>query len=356
MLGKDANYVPGWDCHGLPIEWKIEEEYRAKGQDKDAVPIAEFRKVFRDILLRSSRGFFPQKSARSAAEVAIPCQPLCLSRFCRLLLLVRFVASVLRSLRENCWEDPAGQGERDIYSHVDTGGKLSCKTPCDAHNILGRQLHAGGEWFGTWRLWDGIRATDYLASRPEVDATKLAVTGQSGGGTLSAYLWAMDSRLRAVASSCWATSYLNDAENAMPADEEQYPPGWLAAGLDKIDFFNVRAGEPTLLLGQEQDFFDDRGLKSGYAELRRLHGLVGGDPATCVLSMDVKMHEYSDAAQLAMLTFFNRVFGKPAPAPLRPVPEQNLQVTPQGDVWKAGSRPIPELDRKSTRLNSSHRT
>jgi isoleucyl-tRNA synthetase len=48
MLGKDANYVPGWDCHGLPIEWKIEEDYRANGRDKDAVPIAEFRKVCRD--------------------------------------------------------------------------------------------------------------------------------------------------------------------------------------------------------------------------------------------------------------------------------------------------------------------
>ena len=48
MLGKDANYVPGWDCHGLPIEWKIEEEYRAKGQDKDSVPILEFRKQCRD--------------------------------------------------------------------------------------------------------------------------------------------------------------------------------------------------------------------------------------------------------------------------------------------------------------------
>ena len=39
MLGYDSNYVPGWDCHGLPIEWKIEEEYRAKGKNKDAVPI-----------------------------------------------------------------------------------------------------------------------------------------------------------------------------------------------------------------------------------------------------------------------------------------------------------------------------
>jgi isoleucyl-tRNA synthetase len=43
MLGFDAPYVPGWDCHGLPIEWKIEEQYRAKGKDKDEVPILQFR-------------------------------------------------------------------------------------------------------------------------------------------------------------------------------------------------------------------------------------------------------------------------------------------------------------------------
>jgi isoleucyl-tRNA synthetase len=48
MLGKDAYYVPGWDCHGLPIEWKIEEQYRAKGNDKDAVPVVEFRQECRE--------------------------------------------------------------------------------------------------------------------------------------------------------------------------------------------------------------------------------------------------------------------------------------------------------------------
>ncbi|KAA5603112.1 isoleucine--tRNA ligase [Blastochloris sulfoviridis] len=47
MLGFDSNYVPGWDCHGLPIEWKIEEQYRAKGKNKDAVPVVEFRKECR---------------------------------------------------------------------------------------------------------------------------------------------------------------------------------------------------------------------------------------------------------------------------------------------------------------------
>ncbi len=47
MLGHDAPYVPGWDCHGLPIEWKIEEQYRARGQDKDAVDVVSFRQECR---------------------------------------------------------------------------------------------------------------------------------------------------------------------------------------------------------------------------------------------------------------------------------------------------------------------
>ena len=48
LMGKDAPYVPGWDCHGLPIEWKIEEAYRAKKRSKDEVPAAEFRAECRD--------------------------------------------------------------------------------------------------------------------------------------------------------------------------------------------------------------------------------------------------------------------------------------------------------------------
>ena len=48
MMGKDSVYVPGWDCHGLPIEWKIEEKYRAEGKDKDEVPIVDFRRECRE--------------------------------------------------------------------------------------------------------------------------------------------------------------------------------------------------------------------------------------------------------------------------------------------------------------------
>ena len=52
MMGFDARYVPGWDCHGLPIEWKIEEQYRARGRDKDQVPVVEFRRECREFAAR----------------------------------------------------------------------------------------------------------------------------------------------------------------------------------------------------------------------------------------------------------------------------------------------------------------
>ena len=56
MRGYDSNYVPGWDCHGLPIEWKIEENYRAKGKNKDEVPVNEFRQECRDFAAELDQG------------------------------------------------------------------------------------------------------------------------------------------------------------------------------------------------------------------------------------------------------------------------------------------------------------
>ncbi len=47
MMGRDARYIPGWDCHGLPIEWKIEEQYRKKKRNRDEVPASEFRAACR---------------------------------------------------------------------------------------------------------------------------------------------------------------------------------------------------------------------------------------------------------------------------------------------------------------------
>ena len=72
MSGFDADYVPGWDCHGLPIEWKVEEEYRNPkgkyqgGRGKDAVPVLEFRaecRAYARALARRAAGGVPAASA-----------------------------------------------------------------------------------------------------------------------------------------------------------------------------------------------------------------------------------------------------------------------------------------------------
>ncbi len=73
MAGKDADYVPGWDCHGLPIEWKIEEEYRKAGKDKDAVPVAEFRAVPR--LCRRTGSTCSARSSSASASKATGTSP-----------------------------------------------------------------------------------------------------------------------------------------------------------------------------------------------------------------------------------------------------------------------------------------
>ena len=70
MRGYDSNYVPGWDCHGLPIEWKIEEKYRAAGKNKDEVPVNEFRKECRDLPPPGSRCRATNSSVSASSAIS----------------------------------------------------------------------------------------------------------------------------------------------------------------------------------------------------------------------------------------------------------------------------------------------
>ena len=66
---------------------------------------------------------------------------------------------------------------------------------CHEHNQFGNRMALYGDFFGTWRIWDGIRGLDYLLSRPEADASRVGITGTSGGGTLTSYISALDDRI-----------------------------------------------------------------------------------------------------------------------------------------------------------------
>ncbi len=136
--------------------------------------------------------------------------------------------------------DPISQGERIQFRAADLrrasrcprGGctrrrRRSLPGLCDGHNLMGNQLALLGDFFGSWRVWDAIRAVDYLVSRPDVDPGRIGVTGNSGGGTLSAYLTALEPRLSMAAPGCFICSYGANLENENPTDAEQNPPGIL---------------------------------------------------------------------------------------------------------------------------------
>jgi len=93
--------------------------------------------------------------------------------------------------------DPMGQGERKEFFTPD-GKPIG---PVPQHHQLGRPLFLAGQTLAGMRVWDGLRAVDYLASRPEVDAERLGVVGNSGGGQESLLMAAVDERLKVCAAA-----------------------------------------------------------------------------------------------------------------------------------------------------------
>ncbi|MEW6356201.1 MAG: acetylxylan esterase [Planctomycetota bacterium] len=239
--------------------------------------------------------------------------------------------------------DPLSQGERLQYPVEE--GAAHPKGCCQEHNMMGNQMGLLGEFFGKWRVWDGIRALDYLLSRPEADPRRVGVTGNSGGGTLTTYLNAFDDRFTMAAPGCFVTTYLCNAENELPADAEQIPPNIIKLGLDMADFFIAQIPRPVLLLGQNNDYFDRRGLTKTYEDLKRLYKIMGAGE-NIQLSIGPTDHGYSEHNREAMYAFFNRHAGVRAEkkeCAIVAEPDEQLQATPEGQVHKMGVKRVFDL-------------
>ncbi|NLZ62236.1 MAG: hypothetical protein GX902_00370 [Lentisphaerae bacterium] len=239
--------------------------------------------------------------------------------------------------------DPIQQGERYQYTGLTPQGGYPMPGLCAAHNFMGRQLELLGDSFAAWRVWDGRTALSVLLARPEVDERYVGVTGNSGGGTLSEWLWSCDYRLTMAAPSCHLTTCLGDLENELPRDAEQYPPQMLAAGLELIDLMIVRAPQPAIMLGQKYDFFERRGFYEAAAELQRFYEILGAGKNVSVF-MGPTTHGYSEHNQEAMVDFFCRHSGRSATkVSVQPVPEKELFSCPDGNVISSGSCSINKL-------------
>ncbi|MCM8759250.1 MAG: hypothetical protein NC906_05705 [Candidatus Omnitrophica bacterium] len=240
--------------------------------------------------------------------------------------------------------DPFNQGERDQYIALPKNSLLrqSC---CAAHNMMGKQMQLIDEFFGAWRLWDGIRALDYLLTRKEVNSSFIGITGNSGGGTMTTWLWPNENRITAAAPSCFISPFRYNIENEMPQDIEQCPPGILANHVEIADFFIARAPDPVILLGQNYDYFDIRGFKEICDEVKRFYEIFGKEENFDYFIGNYPHHYHSDA-QIAMVKFFCKIAGRKL---VNPEPEiriekpETLFATEKGNVIAAGSKPVYKI-------------
>src|SRR5205085_1984216 len=133
--------------------------------------------------------------------------------------------------------DPIGQGEREQTYDP------QLKAPAAGWSV-NEHIHAGaqasliGEGIGRYFIWDAKRSIDYLASRAEVDPARLGAAGCSGGGALTTFIGALDSRLKAVIPACFPVSYRLMFSGSNPHSEMTLPQH-LSIGLDTADFVEL---------------------------------------------------------------------------------------------------------------------
>jgi dienelactone hydrolase/pimeloyl-ACP methyl ester carboxylesterase len=229
--------------------------------------------------------------------------------------------------------DPIGQGER--MQLLDAAGKPAIKGSTGEHTQVGIGALLVGRSTASYRIWDGIRSLDYLASRPEIDPARLASTGCSGGGTLTSYLMALDERIVAAAPSCYVTSLERLFATIGPQDAEQNIPGQVAFGMEHADYLTMRAPRPTILLTGTRDFFDIQGSWTTFRESKRIYGILGRPEAVDLAEWD-QTHGYPKNHREGAVRWLRRwLLGKDdaiVEGDLQAVKDAELQCTETGQV------------------------
>lgn len=193
--------------------------------------------------------------------------------------------------------DPIGQGERiQIYDPDFEDSKVRASTT--EHTVQGIQCLLVGDHLARYTIWDGMRALDYLLSRPEVDPHRVACTGNSGGGTHTAYLSALDDRIQVAAPSCYITSWRQMLNTIGPQDAEQVFPNWLRDGLDYPDFIYAFAPKPFRMLSAIRDFFPIGGARETFAEAKGVYSRIGAADKFSMFEAD-DGHGYTHPRRMA---------------------------------------------------------
>lgn len=242
--------------------------------------------------------------------------------------------------------DPIGQGER--LQILPANGRPPYSSTLE-HTLVGVSSIPLGTGTARYHIWDGMRALDYLASRPDIDPKRLGCTGNSGGGTQTSYLMALDDRIVCAAPSCYLTSMRRLLATLGPQDAEQNIHAQIAFGMDHADYILMRAPKPTLMCVATRDFFDIGGAWHSFRQAKRFYTRLNHSERVELVESDAT-HGFTIQLREAMVRWMRRwllhVDDAITETDFPIATDEQLQCSPQGQVMKiAGARSVFDLNR-----------
>jgi cephalosporin-C deacetylase-like acetyl esterase len=233
--------------------------------------------------------------------------------------------------------DPVGQGERSQFWDTKTG-KSRYNLICGEHAVLGNLAYLAGANLARWEIWDGMRAVDYLLTRADVDPERIGITGTSGGGTQTAFIAALDPRIKIAAPSCYISALPMRIANRVfvdpDSDPEQDLEGMIANGIDHAGLLLLIYPRPVTVVSAVLDFFPIEGARKTFREARELYQRLGhGDRIAMVEGYH--QHQYSAENQATAIRFLDHFNGLPARTDLitpKELPDKDLWCTKSGQV------------------------
>jgi pimeloyl-ACP methyl ester carboxylesterase len=233
--------------------------------------------------------------------------------------------------------DPVGQGERSQFWEAKQK-KSRYNLICAEHAVMGNLAYLAGANLARWEVWDGIRAVDYLLTRPEVDPDRINITGTSGGGTQAALIAALDPRIKAAAPSCYITSLpmrmFNRIFQDPDSDPEQDLYGMISSGMDHAGLLLLMYPRPVFVASAVLDFFPIEGAHKSFREAESLYRRFG-HADRIGMTEGYHGHQYSPENQAAAFEFldrFNGLHGGRELPPVKELADAEVQSTRSGQV------------------------
>lgn len=233
--------------------------------------------------------------------------------------------------------DPLGQGEHVQYFDPKINFS-SVGYSVVEHSYFGNICFLSGSSAAKYFAWDGIRAIDYLVSRPEVDPERIGVTGFSGGGTVTAYVAAFDPRVKVSIPCSWSINNHSLMDMKGTQDAETVLMHSLKQGIAFEDLIEVRAPKPTLLTFTSRDeYLSLQGALDAYQESKKIYSSFEL-PDNLQMVEDDSKHWLTPKIRLAIYSFFIKHFGldsDPSEIEVDLLSDKELLVTPTGQIFSS---------------------